>query len=185
MSKLPPRTIHNLADLFDLRCRHQPEALAYALIRDTLELERQLTYGQLERGVRSLAGQLVRAARPGTHALLLYPEGLEAVCALWACVCAGLVPVPAPAPDPIRLKSGLPRLRAIIDDAQVSLVLTTSRIAALSSEFSIPNDLRPINWLATDQPYDQSIQLSGHGLTSTLLRTCNIPQGRRPHRGAS
>ncbi|HEY5931930.1 MAG TPA: AMP-binding protein, partial [Nitrospira sp.] len=177
MSKLPPRTIHNLADLFDLRCRHQPEALAYALIRDTLEPERQLTYGQLERRVRSLAGQLVRAARPGTHALLLYPEGLEAVCALWACVCAGLVPVPAPAPDPIRLKSGLPRLRAIIDDAQVSLVLTTSRIAALASEFSIPNDLRPINWLATDQDYDSAGPVELPRLTSTALAYLQYTSG--------
>ncbi|MGE3977505.1 MAG: condensation domain-containing protein, partial [Nitrospira sp.] len=162
MSKFPPRAIHNLPDLFELRCREQPNELAYALIRDSLELEIQLTYGQLEQRVRSLAGYLAHEVPPGAKALLLYPQGLDAACAFWASVCAGLVPVPAPAPDPIRRKYALPRLRSIIEDAQVSLVLAPSSITALSSELSIPNETSPINWLATDQPYNSvdSIEVS-------------------------
>ncbi|MBI5673196.1 MAG: AMP-binding protein, partial [Nitrospirae bacterium] len=153
MPKLPPLTIHNLPDLFEHRCRQQPDELAYALLRDNLEIESQLTYAQLEGTVRSLAGHLAHVARPGTRALLLYPQGLDAACAFWACVCAGLVPVPAPAPDPIRRKHALPRLRSIIEDAQVSLVLTTSSVTALSSELAIANETGPITWVATNQPY--------------------------------
>ncbi len=42
-------SIHSLADLFEFSCRQKPQALAYAFLRDTLELERQLTsYGELE-----------------------------------------------------------------------------------------------------------------------------------------
>ncbi|MDH4251454.1 MAG: AMP-binding protein, partial [Nitrospira sp.] len=166
MSKLPPRAIHNLPDLFEHRCRQQPEALAYALLRDNLEIESQLTYAQLEGTVRSLARHLTHVARLGTRALLLYPQGLDAACAFWACVCAGLVPVPAPAPDPIRRKHALPRLRSIIEDARVSLVLTTSSITALSSELAIANETSPITWVATNQPY-------------TLVDSVELP---RPHR---
>ncbi|WHZ27752.1 MAG: non-ribosomal peptide synthetase [Nitrospira sp.] len=154
MSKLPPLAVHNLADLFERRCRQQPNELAYAFIRDNLELEIQLTYRQLEQRVRSLAGHLAREVPPGTKALLLYPQGLDVACAFWACVCAGLVPVPAPAPDPIRGKHSLPRLRAIIEDAQVSLILTTSGIEAQSLELSVTTEAGPIKWLATDQPYN-------------------------------
>jgi acyl-CoA synthetase (AMP-forming)/AMP-acid ligase II len=162
MSKLPSRAIDNLADLFELRCRQQPTELAYAFVRDNLELDSQLTYSQLERSVHSLAGHLAREVPPGTNVLLLYPQGLDVACAFWACVCAGLVPVPAPAPDPIRRKQGMPRLRSSIEDAQVSLVLTTASIAALSSECSLPNEVSPIKWLATDQPYNsvESVELS-------------------------
>ena len=117
----------------------------------TSSLEIQLTYGQLEQRVRSLAGRLAHEVPRGTKALLLYPQGLDAACAFWACACAGLVPVPAPAPDPIRRKYALPRLRSIIEDTQVSLVLTTSGIAALFSELSLPNEMSPIKWLATDR----------------------------------
>ncbi len=158
MSKRPHQAIHTLSNLFEFRCRQQPNELAYAFIRDTLELETQLTYDQLERRVRSLASRLAHDFPPGTKALLLYPQGLDVTCAFWACACAGLVPVPAPAPDLIRRKYALPRLRSIIEDAEVSLVLTTSSIAALSSELSIPNEMGSIKWLATDQP-DNSVDL--------------------------
>ena len=146
--------VSTLADLFAYHCRKRPDQLAYASVRDTLELESHLTYGELERTVRSLAGHLARRARPGTRVLLLYPPGLDVVSAFWACMCAGLVPVPAPAPDPVRRKHSLPRLRAIIEDAQVSLVLTTAGIETVSSELSIAMDGSRIEWMATDQPYD-------------------------------
>ncbi|MGC4099605.1 MAG: amino acid adenylation domain-containing protein [Nitrospira sp.] len=173
MSNPFPRAIHNLPDLFELRCRQQPDTLAYALIRDNLEIESQLTYAQLERMVHSLAGHLAREAKPGTNVLLLYPQGLDVVCAFWACTYAGLVPVPAPAPDPIRRKYSLPRLRSIIEDAGVSLVLTTSSILALSSELSIADETGPVKWIETDRPYDSvdSIELpQPHSTTLAYLQ---------------
>jgi amino acid adenylation domain-containing protein len=155
MLKPLPASIHSLTDLFEYSCRQNPQGLAYAFVRDTLELESQLTYGELEHRVRSLTSHLARRARPGTRALLLYPPGLEVSCAFWACICAGLVPVPAPAPDSVRRKHGLPRLRAIVEDAQVSLVLTTADITIGSSELSIAKDGSQLEWMATDQSFDQ------------------------------
>src|SRR6478672_13095198 len=100
MSKPPPPSVYNLADLFEFRCRSNQNALAYAVVRGNLQLENQLTYSQLERTVRLLADRLACQVPPGTRTLLLYPQGLDVVCAFWACVRAGLVPVPAPTPDP-------------------------------------------------------------------------------------
>jgi hypothetical protein len=40
-----PASIHSLADLFEFSCRQKPQELAYAFVRDNLELESQLTYG--------------------------------------------------------------------------------------------------------------------------------------------
>ena len=156
MPKPLPPSKHSLADLFEFSCKRKPEELAYAFVRDTLELENQLTYGELERMVRSLVGRLAFRVQPGTRALLLYPPGLDVACAFWACMCAGLVPIPAPAPDLVRRKHSLPRLRAIIEDAQVSLVLTTSGIETVSSELSIAKDGSQIEWMATDQHYDHA-----------------------------
>lgn len=154
MSTLPPRTIHNLFDLFRFRCRQQPNELAYALIREDLGLEHHLTYSQLERTVCSLAGRLTQEVSPGARVLLLYSQGIDAACAFWACACAGLVPVPTPAPDPSRGKAGLLRLRSVIQDAQVSLALTTADIAALASELSLVNETGPIKWIATEPSFN-------------------------------
>ncbi len=169
--------VGTLADLFAYHCGQRPSQLAYASIRDTLELESQLTYGELGHTVRSLAGHLARRARPGTRALLLYPPGLDVVSAFWACMCAGLVPVPAPAPDPVRRKHSLPRLRAIIEDAQVSLVLTTSGIETVSSEISIAKDGSQIEWMATDQPYDQADAVELPRLKETALAYLQYTSG--------
>ncbi|HSQ50757.1 MAG TPA: AMP-binding protein, partial [Nitrospiraceae bacterium] len=171
---LPVRT---LAALFAYHCRQRPNQLAYASVRDTLELESQLTYGELEYKVRSLAGQLACRARPGTRALLLFPPGLDVVCAFWACMCAGLVPVPAPAPDPVRRKHSLPRLRAIIEDAQVSLVLTTSGIETISSELSNAKNGSQIEWMTTDQPYDQVEAVELPPLNETALAYLQYTSG--------
>jgi len=125
--------------------------LAYAFVRDTLELEQQLTYGELEDKARSLADHLARRTRPGARVLLLYPPGIDVVCAFWGCMCAGLVPVPAPVPDPIRRKHTLPHLRAIADDARVSVVLTTSGVQSLAKGDLFDGQSLAI-WVATDQP---------------------------------
>ena len=177
MPKPLPPTTHSLAELFESCCQGKPQELAYAFVRDTLELESQLTYGELEHTVRPLAGYLARRVPPGTRVLLLYPPGLDVVCAFWACMCAGLVAVPAPAPDPVRRKHSLPRLRAIIDDAQVSLVLTTSGIETVSSECTIAKDGSQIEWMATDQPYDQTEAVEVARLNETALAYLQYTSG--------
>lgn len=177
MSQPSSPAIHNLASLFQWSCRRSPNDLAYAFVRDNLEVEHHVTFSQLERTVSSLADHLAREFSPGTRALLLYPQGLDVVYAFWACACAGLVPVPAPAPDPVRWKHSLPRLRAIIEDAQVSLALTTSSITALSSEFSIAKEVGSIRWMATDQPYDSVDSVELPQLPSTTLAYLQYTSG--------
>ena len=177
MTQPLPLPVRTLADLFAYHCRERPDQLAYAFVRDTLELESQLTYGELEHKVRVLAGYLAGRVQPGKRALLLYPPRLDVVCAFWACMCVGLVPVPAPAPDPVRRKHSLPRLRAIIEDAQVSLVLTSSGIEIVSSELSINKDGSPIEWMATDQLYDLADAVELPRLNETALAYLQYTSG--------
>ncbi len=122
----PPRPVQSLNELFLWRCGREPQALAYAFVRDDLALTEQFTYEEFARKVNILAKGLHRQAAPGSRVLLLFPPGLDIACAFWACIVAGLVPVPAPAPDPLRLKYSLPRLRSIFHDAAASLVLTAT-----------------------------------------------------------
>lgn len=143
-------SVQSLADLFTLRCARGPQDLAYAFVRDTLDLDRQLTRQELDRAARGLACELRRLVEPGARALVIYPPGLEVVVAFWACILAGLVPVPAPAPDPVRRKHILPHLGAIIEDAQVAVVLSTAYIQSLVSA-DLFSGQAPVAWVVTDQ----------------------------------
>ncbi len=152
MSESVPISVRTLAELFAYRCEQVGGGLAYAYLKDTAAIDRQLSWAELAGEVNVLATALGARAEPGTRALLIYPPGLEVVVAFWACIQAGLVPVPAPAPDPIRRKHSLSRLQAILEDAQATLVLTTAGIQTLCAEQSLVAPDRPIQWLATDQP---------------------------------
>jgi amino acid adenylation domain-containing protein len=140
-----------LDELFLWRCGQEPEALAYAFVRDDLALSGQLTYEELACKVNILAKGLQRQAAPGSRVLLLFPPGLDIACAFWACVVAGLVPVPAPAPDPLRLKYSLPRLRSIFHDAAASLVLTATAHDAVIQGLNRGTNGEGIAWATLDR----------------------------------
>lgn len=145
-----PIQAKTLAELFRYRCSQSSESLAYAFVRDTLELGQTLSWSELQARVARLTHVLLSQTTPGSRILLLYPPGLDIVIAFWACIQSGLIPVPAPPPEAIRRKHSLPRLRAIIDDAQAAMVLTTTGIHALSTDLVAGRESDKIVWLRTD-----------------------------------
>lgn len=146
---MEPRT---LVDLLRERASSRPERLAYAFMADGAQAVGTLTYGELDRKARAIAAQLQSISVAGERALLLYPAGLEFLAAFFGCLYAGIIAVPAPAPEPTRLKRAGPRLRAIVDDAQARLLLSTSAIHSMMDEASNPVfDRGQLRCLETDQ----------------------------------
>lgn len=172
-----PRSVSSLVDLFIWRCGQNPQGPAYGFVRDTLELDDQVTYGELARQVGSLAQVLARRAQPGERVLLLFNPGLDVVRAFWACLCAGLVPVPAPAPDPIRRKHSEPRLRAIAADIQASLVVTTTHVQEMSVELPVTPDGRPVEWVAVDGLPDDDGKITLRECTAESLAYLQYTSG--------
>jgi len=107
-------------------CEQHPEKLLYSFMDERgIERERH-TYGSFLERVRLIAAHLRRHPRlaPGERVLLVYPPGLEMICALFGCVAAGLVPVPTPAPAAHSLAASLQRLEGIIRGCAPALILT-------------------------------------------------------------
>jgi amino acid adenylation domain-containing protein/non-ribosomal peptide synthase protein (TIGR01720 family) len=141
-----------LIELLDQRALHQPEQLAYTFLRDGETSELHLTYRELQRRARAIAATLRFAEAKGERALLLYPPGLDFIEGFFGCLYAGVIAVPAYPPHFANLNRSLRRLQAIITDAQVTLVLTTSPILERAKLIftEVPN-LKTLNWLATDK----------------------------------
>ncbi len=146
-----PRSLQTLGELFLWRCRQDPQGLAYAFVRDNLDHPQQLTYEELAQQVERCAGSLRRIAAPGDRALLLCAPGLDIVLAFWACVRAGVVPVPAPPPDPLRLKHSLPQLRAILRDAETSLILSSDEGEPVREELLTHVASESAQWLTVNR----------------------------------
>ncbi|MGI9627069.1 MAG: AMP-binding protein [Longimicrobiales bacterium] len=61
---------------------------------------------------------------PGERVLLVYPPGIEMICAFFACVRLGLIPVPVYPPSSHGFTAALHRMNFIAQDCQAGAVLT-------------------------------------------------------------
>ncbi|HEX5746348.1 MAG TPA: amino acid adenylation domain-containing protein [Archangium sp.] len=140
-----------LVDLVEARASIAPSQRLYTFLEDSEGDESTMTYAQLDDRARLIAAELQKVAKPGDRVMLLYPPGLEYIAGYFGCLYAGMVAVPAYPPDPMRLERTLPRLRAIIQDAQASVVLTVAFIHGMGEFlFEQAPDLRALHWMATD-----------------------------------
>jgi 8-amino-7-oxononanoate synthase len=132
-----------------------PGGVAYTFLRDEGDAD-SLTFEQLERRTGDLAVALLKHAKAGDRALLLYPSGLEFITAFLACLYAGIIAVPATTP---RKNRSSERLQAIFADSTPRLILTTSDIApTVMKSFSQPSGAVCI---ATDKVAETSLAERG------------------------
>ncbi|MFP2911771.1 fatty acyl-AMP ligase, partial [Pyxidicoccus sp. 3LFB2] len=166
-----------LLDLLDRRVANTPDSLLYRFLED--EAEPTLSYAQLSGHARRIAATLQAVAGAGERAVLLYPPGLEYIAGFFGCLYSGLVAVPAYPPDPTRLERTLPRLRAVIRDAQATVVLTTSFILSMGEFlFEHAPDLKDLHWVATDAlPEDAGASWKRPEVTSDSLAFLQYTSG--------
>ncbi len=136
------------------RAEEAPDKTVFTLIEPGQD-DQTLTNLELHRKAQDIAALLLEKMPQTGRALLLFPPGLDYVCALYACFQAGIVAVSAPPPQPNRLHRTLPRLQAIAADAEISAVLTIDfiREAAQSDaagSFLKDGPLTEVQWIATD-----------------------------------
>ena len=141
-----------LVEVLRWRALQQPEQRTYTYLLDGETEGDHLTYAALDCQARSIGALLQSYRASGERALLLYPAGLEFIAAFFGCLYAGVIAVPLPPPNPAQPQRTLPRLRAIISDAQPSVVLTTSAILSkIERLFTQAPELQTMRWLATDK----------------------------------
>ena len=152
-----------LVDLLSLRARTQADEMAYTWLADGIEaggdggkLPGDMTYAQLDARARAVAAHLQGelSLRVGDRVLLLYPPGLEFVCAFFGCLYAGVIAVPAYPPRPNR---SLERLQTIVADAAAAAALTSDAVWQLVQR-QLPQTpaLALLPWTRTDSAIDTS-----------------------------
>ncbi len=142
-------TADNLVDLLRWRSVNQPDKHAYTFLVDGEDEAIKWTYSHLDAAARATASWLQTTTQPGDRALILHPPGLDYIAAFFGCLYAGVVAVPA---YPPRVNNRpMPRLQAIVADAQAKVALTTARILeSVERRFELAPDLAALQWLATD-----------------------------------
>ncbi|HSI62167.1 MAG TPA: fatty acyl-AMP ligase [Candidatus Saccharimonadia bacterium] len=148
----PLDDIETLMDLVQHHAMKHGEDRALTFLADGVNEESFLTYALLDREARAVAAWLQSKGLTGQRALLLFPSGLEFVTALLGCIYAGVIAVPV---NPPRLNRKAYRLRAVVEDSQAAVALTTARMldriqpvlaeAGMASLHLAAVDARPAN----------------------------------------
>jgi acyl-CoA synthetase (AMP-forming)/AMP-acid ligase II len=135
-----------LIEILRRRAAATPNAVAYRFLSSDQVAE--LTYAELERGVRGVAAMLEGIVRPGERALLVYPPGFAFLYAFFGCLSAGVIAVPVV--PPLGRKRQHPAFLAIARDARPAVLLTlTDLVPLIRAALSYQPETSP-SLIATD-----------------------------------
>src|SRR5215831_4938987 len=168
-----------LVDLLALRASQPgraPDGAVFTFLEAGEGAGETMTFASLDQSARSIAAHLQDSARPGDRILLVFPPGLEFIAAFWGCVYAGAVAVPV---LPATSARTLPRLHAIVTDAQPSMALVPASVAGRMVRASRETDgpFGAISWLATDDLPDASAHWQRPDLTPDHLAFLQYTSG--------
>lgn len=143
------KPISTLVDLLHYRASEGGDRHAFTFLRNGEEEEERWSFAVLDARARAIAARLQSSRRRGDRVLLLYPPGLEFICAFFGCLYAGAIAVPL---YPPRRNHHLQRLHAVLKDADATVALTTSDVMAQISPWlaKVPA-LQAIQWYSTDE----------------------------------
>jgi acyl-CoA synthetase (AMP-forming)/AMP-acid ligase II/acyl carrier protein len=137
-----------LVELLRFRATEQPDRIAYTFLSDGDRQETSMSYAELDRQARRIAGRLLSLGMAGERALLLYPPGLDYIAAFFGCLYAGVTAMPAFPPRPNR---PMPRLQAMVADAGAKVALAPGSVLDnLEQRFTHTPELRDLHWLSTE-----------------------------------
>jgi acyl-CoA synthetase (AMP-forming)/AMP-acid ligase II len=153
--------IASLVDIVSARAASDPSALAYGFL-EAGEVERErLTWADIAERSLAVAHAIAAQEQPGARVLVLFPPGLDFIPAFFGCLRAGAIALPSYPPSGTHHRTGrrgslvdrtVARLRGMIPDAGVSLVLTSEAVVAKRTalEALVP-EMRALRWLTIEQ----------------------------------
>ncbi|HEY7419262.1 MAG TPA: fatty acyl-AMP ligase, partial [Ktedonobacteraceae bacterium] len=153
-----------LIDLLRVRADQQPEQRIYSFLADGETEKEFFTFAQLDLQARTISATLQQYGKSGERALLIYPSGLDFIAAFFGCLYSGIIAVPVYPPSATRSDRTLTRFRSIAQNAQPTVILTTTSLAA-----------------RVDGLFTQSPELAGaHVIVTDELPSSNGDQWRDP-----
>jgi len=110
----------------EARTLEHPDKLLYAFLDIDGNIQESYTYHQFSLRTRSIAGYIYKnhKLKAGDRIILAYPPGLEMICAFFACVRLGLIPVPVYPPSNQGFNASVQKMNFIAQDCGAVAVLT-------------------------------------------------------------
>ena len=137
-------TAQSFVDVVRYWARQRPDNTAYCFLEKGREVGR-LSFKELDERARAIAANLQRREAQGERAILLFPQGLDYLCAFLGCLYAGTVAVTGSLPKGDRRSE---RVLSIMDDSGARFALTDKpTLAQLEAD---AQRLRGVSWITLE-----------------------------------
>ncbi|MBL7793636.1 MAG: thioester reductase domain-containing protein [Saprospiraceae bacterium] len=149
-------------ETFEEWVQTQPDKALYTFLDINGQITEQYNYGDFENRVNIIASHL-RARfnfRRNDKILLAFPPGIETICAFFACVKNGLIPVPTYPPTSSGFQSSYNKMVYIAMDCSAKAVLTSDeyywnlKLNVAKNNIQENNILTKIPWINTGEFVD-------------------------------
>jgi acyl-CoA synthetase (AMP-forming)/AMP-acid ligase II len=154
--RLKSDAARSMVELLRDRAAAHGDETAFTFLEAGEHEEGVLTWAEIDARSRAI-GALVRShAAPAARVLILLPPGCEFVPAFFGVLYAGAIAIPAYPPSGVRNDRSCARLRGMIADAGVSLVLSTTAIRERRSmlEPLVP-ELHGLRWVTIEDATEE------------------------------
>lgn len=107
--------------------RKHPDKRLFAFLNIKGEIAEEFTYQEFENRTKLIAFHLISdyQFKKNDRVLLAYPPGIEMICAFFACIRCGIIPVPTYPPNSSGYQSSIDKMNYIADDCGAAGVLTS------------------------------------------------------------
>lgn len=159
----------------ETRTLEHPDKLLYAFLDINGNTKESYTYKEFQQRINSLASHIYEkhSFLTGDRVLLLYPPGLEMICAFFSCVRLGLIPVPVYPPSGSGFETAVNKMNFIAGDCGAKMVLTDNSYywslkINLSRSSNENNCISGLQWIMSDEA-DMSGLVNFPALHSDIL----------------
>ena len=137
--------VQSLVDVLDYRAAREPGRTIFRFLNGDGTEQSSVTFAELRRRARAIAGGLSERTVPGDRVVVLVPPGLDYIAAFFGCLYAGTVAVPAYPPNPRRADT---RVAGMVADCGARVAIASDAfMARLDSWLALTPQLGAITWL--------------------------------------
>lgn len=134
----------NLTELLDQHSQIAQDVNKINFLNNNVDIVDSINYLQLSIKAKSIATKLQAYTQPGDRILLLYPPGIEFICAFFGCLYAGVIAVPAYPPVEKKL---IEKLQGMIQNAEPKVILSNKFIVDQIKKLKYVKALNSISFL--------------------------------------
>ncbi|KAL5290225.1 DIP2 family protein [Megaselia abdita] len=130
------------------RANKSPDHVLYTLLNSKGAVSKTLTSSELHKRAEKIAALLQEKGKiePGNHVALIFPPGLDLICAFYGCLYLGAVPITIRPPHPQNLITTLPTVKMIVDVSKSVIVLSIQSIIKLLKSREAATSIDPKGW---------------------------------------